>query len=368
MGFSKQDTKCIKALAVMLMLYHHLFAFADRLPESGFSSFFSLGGQEAAGYVGAFGKICVALFLFLGGYGTYLSYSKKTDGDRAMLGRVGNLYVEYWKVFAVFIPICLLVGAPGVRAEGLTFFQNLFAIRISYNGEWWFFTPYVVLLLLYPLIHRVVKRRFGLCVELVAICCLAALMSTVFPWIMAREWASGFVQTTFWGCVKRVPELLPAFLMGCLFAKYDLLSRIKALCADRYWTVAPAAAAVGVVFYLWLKMGDARGCELDFVFAPVFTAAMAVILNFKGVASVKAPLAFIGGKSTGIWLIHSFWCYKLTPELIYAPRCSFFIFLWLLAISLGCAILLELAWKYVGRGTRYLLKKAEKKHNVIEIS
>ena len=131
---------------------------------------------------------------------------------------------------------------------------------------------------------------------------------------------------------------------------------------------APAAAVIAAIAYLWLKVGSAHGCHLDYLFAPVFTAAAVVILSFKGIRLVKVPLAFVGGKSTGIWLIHSFWCYALTPKLIYAPRYSLFIFLWLLAISLGCAVLLDLAWKYAGKGARYLLKKAEKKQDVTQIS
>ncbi|MBQ8341608.1 MAG: acyltransferase [Clostridia bacterium] len=361
MGFSKQDTKCIKALAVMLMLYHHLFAFSDRVPEGGFRSFFAVNGSEAAVYVGVFGKLCVALFLFLGGYGTYLSYSKKQNGGEAMLGRVGRLYLDYWKVFFVFIPICLLLEVPLVSPDGRVFFENLLGIRITYNGEWWFFTPYVALLLLYPLLHRLLQRRPGLCVELLLVCLLAASLREILPWVMGRDWAASFVKTYFWRFVRRVPELLPAFLMGCIFAKHDLLSRIKAACADRYWTCVPALGAVACLFYLWMQLGDAYGCDYDYLLAPIFTAAMAILLNMKGISFFKKGLAFIGEKSTGIWLIHSFWCYSLTPRMIYAPRFSFFIFLWLLAISLTCAVLLDLAWHYAGWGMGLLLRKMEKR-------
>lgn len=69
--FSKEDTKCMKALAVILMLIHHLWGFPGRI--EGLKYFSGGGCEDFTLFIGLFGKICVSFFLFLGGYGLYIS-------------------------------------------------------------------------------------------------------------------------------------------------------------------------------------------------------------------------------------------------------------------------------------------------------
>lgn len=76
--FRREDTKLVKGFAILLMLYHHLFAFPNRIQDgSSYISLFSVLGIDSAELLGLFGKMCVALFLFLGGYGTWVSYQAK---------------------------------------------------------------------------------------------------------------------------------------------------------------------------------------------------------------------------------------------------------------------------------------------------
>lgn len=56
-------------------------------------------------YLGHFGNICVSIFFSGGGYGTYISI-KKTGFS--LIGRIKNLYIQYWKVFFIYIPIGFL--------------------------------------------------------------------------------------------------------------------------------------------------------------------------------------------------------------------------------------------------------------------
>lgn len=63
--FSREDTKLVKGFAILLMLYHHLFAFPNRIQDgSSYISLFSVLGIDSAELLGLFGKMCVALFLF----------------------------------------------------------------------------------------------------------------------------------------------------------------------------------------------------------------------------------------------------------------------------------------------------------------
>ncbi len=76
--FTREDTKVIKGLAVILMLIHHLWAFPNRIAGDGLVSYLEVFGQSSIQYIGIFGKICVSIFLFLGGYGIYISCKDNT--------------------------------------------------------------------------------------------------------------------------------------------------------------------------------------------------------------------------------------------------------------------------------------------------
>lgn len=65
--FSREDAKLVKGFAVFLMLYHHLFAFPGRIQNGvSYIPLFVFGDTNSAELLGLFGKMCVALFLFLG--------------------------------------------------------------------------------------------------------------------------------------------------------------------------------------------------------------------------------------------------------------------------------------------------------------
>jgi len=60
---SLNDTSAVKGLAIIAMLLHHLFYTHS---EYG----------EAVQQIGLVGKVCVAMFLFLSGYGLTVQFSK----------------------------------------------------------------------------------------------------------------------------------------------------------------------------------------------------------------------------------------------------------------------------------------------------
>ena len=110
---TRTNTKQLKAVAILLMLAHHLFTFPDRI-SYGLSPAtpIMISNTELTRCIGVFGKICVSIFMFLGGYGLYASSTIDTDGclipQKPLSRHVFSLYSAYWKVFLVFIPIGFL--------------------------------------------------------------------------------------------------------------------------------------------------------------------------------------------------------------------------------------------------------------------
>ncbi len=354
MRFTKEDTNVIKGIAILLMLCHHLFAFPERLSSGVFYySAFAIGNHTLSYYIGVFGRICVSMFLFLSAYGTYLSSIGQTS-DSYLTRKFVRLYGAYWRVFFIFIPISMLLRVDQVKVSALVLLQNLTGLNITYNGEWWFFTPFLILLLAFPLVKRFVDRKGGAFYsDLLITVLLNACIVSLIPQIAAQPIFSKLTATLLWTKLYLALMMLPVFLLGCLFAKYDVLSRIKTRFVGNRLSFAGALILLAAIFYIRRCYGGLY----DYLLTPLLIAASIVLLTNRLLKPVYWVLQRIGEQSTVIWLTHSFYCYLWCQKLIYLPKYSALILLWLLLISYGTALLLQFFYKYLGKLLLVLKRK-----------
>lgn len=336
--FSREDTKLVKGFAIILMLYHHLFAFPNRIQDgSSYIPILDFSGIDSAMLFGLFGKICVALFLFLGGYGTWISYQSKREKFASLgcagagsascslsefvVNKVKGLYAPYLKVFAIVVPLSIVLGDPRVEMNISALFWNITGLNISYNGEWWFFTDYLILLLAFPIMVRYFSRKHAtLTVDLLAICTWNAIVIWLIPSISQADWATGFVKSILWGKLYQTMQWSACFLMGCLFARWDLLSRVKGKYAGSKSAALLSLLCLALLVVLRYKLDV--GTRYDFFWAPVVCLCFAIVFATKSGIILRRPFESIGKHSTNIWLTHSFFCYHWCQSLIYQPKWS----------------------------------------------
>lgn len=91
---SPMDSLFLKGLAIAAMLWHHLFY---THPEYG-----SLIYRTSQ-----LGKICVAIFLLISGYGVAHQYcnSREFHASHFLWHRLVKFYMNYWVVFLIVVPI-----------------------------------------------------------------------------------------------------------------------------------------------------------------------------------------------------------------------------------------------------------------------
>lgn len=162
---SIQDTNALKGVAICAMLLHHLFC---QNPEYGIVPF----------KVGLIGKFCVAVFVFLSGYGIAIQFAKLeqkkniidkiAQGFRFILRRYVKFYLGYWVVFLIFVPLGVFVfnrpleAAYGVDAnimKSLCLDMMGLMDYESYNITWWFNGLIVCLYLLSPILCCLMKSN-----------------------------------------------------------------------------------------------------------------------------------------------------------------------------------------------------------------
>lgn len=313
-SFSREDTKLVKGIGILLMLAHHLWAFPARnygLPSETITVF----GEPLFVYIGIFGKICVPLFFFLGGYGMVKT---NQTGNLCILRKLKGLYCAYWKVFLIFIPIGFLFfsNQPMYFQDAqfcerfdvlmsAEFLSNFLGISCTYNLEWWFFRAYVIAILTFPLVDKLldgVPTAYGIA----GIILMTILEHNVFPALGTLEclgslntnylYASFFTQTTpYVGC----------FWMGILMAKENLLDSVKNAMKN-CGLLHPIVDVGGILCILFLH-NSAAGESLDLVYVPAFLLFFLDLVKRSRI--LCAVFAKLGAQSTNMWLIHSFFCY-----------------------------------------------------------
>lgn len=145
---TKDYSNMVKGMAVLMMIMHHIWGFPEKIPALPLSNF------EVQ--LGAAGKICVSIFMFISGYGLYYIFEKKET--IRVWHRVWNVYKRFWQVFLIFVPVGFLFLCKPF--DVLEFLANLCCFKFSYNQEWWFLGTYIELLLVLPVMLMANQKKY----------------------------------------------------------------------------------------------------------------------------------------------------------------------------------------------------------------
>lgn len=334
---TKRESNILKCLAIMLMLCHHLFMYADQadFPALVYGPLLSNPWRLAS--LGQLSKLCVTLFVFVTAYGTARSYLGDDMGNDGRLTeksirRLVRLLVNFQFVYIIAFLLCPLGGkswftlySPS-RLENMAFaffdFMGLSYIlqTPSYNSAWWYMSFAVTLVLLLPWLIKLC-RRLGAYVLL--------------PGLLLVRWLDvEFVLFRY----------LLITLLGIVLAEYGSVERVKdwylraklpVRAALLLFTLAMAAA----VSVLWLRAGDNL---LDLYEALLCMAAVLLtLLTLARIPYVNKAAEFVGRHSMNMFFVHAFiyqnWFYDFT----YSLRYPALIYLFLFASSLAASIVIE---------------------------
>lgn len=317
MDISINKSNYLKGIAIILMLIHHLFAYPIRISPD-IPVYHIVNSVDLEMYLGLFGKICVSMFLFLSGYGFSL---KKEVSFHYIWGKLKNLYISYWIVLFIFVPIGIFFF-PGERYSLSLplFLENLIGIKSTYNSEWWFFKLYVLYVLSLPLLSRLnIYPLLGLLV-LAALCGRGLQYFAWAPEILIEycTWLLPFGFGMVFGRSKQIP------------ADFWLSKLIVTLSRTHPLILLMVTVAVFIV---------AHNPGLLLV-TPLFIIAMMKTADGLG-STVNRAVGELGKHSMYMWLTHSFYCYYFTQKLIFAPRYTPLILLLLIVVSYLTSLVLS---------------------------
>lgn len=338
--FTKEDTNVAKGVALIMMYIHHMYF--EKATYAAFTIDFFPINETYALILSALCKVCVAIFVFLSGYGLVIAYKKNQDASikdyyRYNFGRYVKYILSFMLIFIVFDLVCTLSGNANnhvaVFGTGLTGIENtlldLFGFSTimgtpTFCATWWYNSIFVAILLLLPLLWVAYRKIGGAVLFLVL----------VIPRMLALN-------------MSNLRWYLPSVVLGMIFADRKLFERIHnwgiSKSKSRWnWRLLVNIMATIAIIVIFAQLRRKWGVLLDMTDA-VLASAIAY-LSYETIGAFKITkkmFGFVGIHSMNLFLCHSFFRKFLFNKQMYFFENAWLNVLWMLGWTLLFSVVLE---------------------------
>lgn len=322
---TQKETLRFKGCAILIMVFLHLFNNDSNVSLCKIYLFFN--GEPIVTQLAKFSGICVSLYLFLSGYGLYITYQRNSNIQP--LKRILKLYLNFWIVFIIFITIGTWLYPDIYPGSFISFLNNVTGWHTTYNGEWWFLFPYILLILSANLILRIIKSYS--IVKLLLLVGVSFVISYLAIWLNRI-----YLYTHQWAYMPILYlNLLSSFSIGAIFAKYDFSEQLRKKIPIH--TIYSNIIAIFIFILLLTFRAIISINAINIIYTVLFVCWFIIIKKAKW---IDWCLEKLGKQSTNMWLVHTFFCYYFLHDWIYSFRYTFVIYIItvLLSYSTGYVI------------------------------
>jgi peptidoglycan/LPS O-acetylase OafA/YrhL len=223
-----------------------------------------------------------------------------------------------------------LVNSAKYPGSITTIAANATGYDTSYNGEMWFLLPYVVLSLFAPFLFKLFDRyktRYILSVVYFVNLCTSFVISKYGEqYLYPNRW----IYNPF-----LVFHLMFPFMLGAACAQHNIFEKLKEYSQNHSLLPKLSYLFIAIIIVFW--------CSVKIRFASTFLmlAIISLILIAPKSKGVVKVLSFLGKYSTGMWMVHTYFCIYLFRDFIYGVKLPILIYLLLIAVSLLTAIIIQ---------------------------
>lgn len=315
------DTSVLKGVALILLLCHHLF-----FQNTDLYNDFYLMGHGLVQKFGLWSKVCVAIFVFLSGYGL-TTQTKKKGGVESLKKyywhRFTKLYANYWFIWLLFVPIGLIVFNRTFSNAyedwvSLKLILDFFGIInafgwYGYNATWWFYSCIILLYIIFPFLYNSYQKDVLLTTLIVIIAC--------FLPIPLFDNAKLYIVSFYMGIVY------------CMYNNTPPTNTLMVSCRINKWLLLLLVCIASVERMLIRE---------SIFFDSILVTLLVLLYNFFRLSKpFTILLAFLGRHSMDIFLFHTFIYSHWFKAEIYASRNPVIIFLTLLVVCVIISLILE---------------------------
>lgn len=344
--FTRFHSNVCKGLAVLMLLFHHLF---NDYPEyeGHVVDYFPLTGDQVTS-IALLCKLCVAVFVFITGYGLASTFRARYEGQTTSAGELGRFAItRWWNLMARFWPVFVLalvcgplgrspldVYGPGIRAtlaQGIVDALGLANLMgtPTLNPTWWYMTLAIVLIFLLPPVMLAV-RRFG-----------SAFVLACVPLVLV-----------FFGVCAPYDLYITSYLLGVFCSDRRLFDWWGQLGDGRRGVGAAKTLLAAALFCVLLPF------RMSYNYLGLVDALLALLLCMivmtclANVPVLSTAAAFLGRHSANIFFTHTLLYSYYFLDFFYSFRYPAVILLVLTVASLVLSILLDTVEKRTGYARR----------------
>lgn len=347
-SLTRTDSMCLKGIAIVIMMFHHCFADTSRF-EGYVVDFFPFT-QNIIVQTSNYFKICVAFFVFITGYGLYLSAEKGIKDYRTSAKWTASRLIKsmsgFWFVYILtFIVTQIYAGYPtevyckdGKIRGAVYALLDFLGLANDFDTPklcttWWYMSAAVFFIIAIPVLSKF-ANKFSFWVLLGLLVFIPRVLQIEFP---GGESGYSFIIT---------------LVFGMMFAKYKLFEKlgnlkwVKNEIADKALKFIPLLLLVGISIIVYNRIEKNDFWELHYAVIPMFFIYFCKEYIVR-IPVVKQILAFFGKHSLNIFLIHTFIRKTFFQDFTYSFEKFWLIALVLFAISLGISIVIEALKKLI---------------------
>lgn len=334
--FGKDKSIQLKGIAILMMVYTHLFYKPEqRVPGSNVLSVFLGKNHLIINIILRLAEICLPFFIFIAGYAVCIAIKNNSFSFKKTASK---LYPKIWLVLLVFVPVLLAMGK--IKANPLEMVLNATGFYYSYCGEWWFFGLYILLTLFVIILKKtkILYNPYFLVGVSIFLLIVGYIIKMKFP-----KFIQGDVgQPIYYFLIKQ-----PIYFSGYLCCKYSVFERIVNAFKHKWYYL---------LILLWLF--QFTKIPESFYLPFVVPGVILVLSEIRKGKVIEKVLTFLGKNSTYMWLTHSILIYSVAPKIVYYFHYSIIDFITILILDIPVAIGFNYLEKGIGKGINKLKKKS----------
>lgn len=334
--FTKEHTLQVKGVAIMLLLFYHLFHEEWVLEEMQVN--YAPLSKNVMLTLSGFGNICVAIFVMLTAYGItrqVLSIENVTITDlckqstRRFFKLMGNFFCVYLTINLICFSFFDYASLYGKGKQGILFLL-CDATGLSHmlgtptlNETWWYMEIAYVLIFLVPFLALLVKKMKNSLI----------LLGFLIPFFLQLD--------------ADIERYLFVAVIGVCMANGGWIEKVmnSKIKTGFYWLIG----IIGIPCMILVRQ-NAVVQDYFLVYVDAFVSMVLIMILALTVGKVpifNKILAFLGKHSMNIFLMHTFLYLLVFRQYIYYFHYAFASFVILLILSLLYSVILEFLKKQI---------------------
>lgn len=345
--YGKTESQIVAGIAILLMIWHHLFTYQNWLiDEVNVSSPLGRYANYLSWLIGWLGNICIYIFAFQSGY-SLLACSHLYDTSKKRFSRIISFLISYWLICIFFWIFGLLFNEPLPSLKNALL--NMIGIEVGFYSKWinvtfaWYVLYYVLLITISPVLNKCFQFKKPAIITLTLISCICFL-----------------IMLSFCG-IKEYWEPFMSSIAGMLTAKYKLFEYInQKRYLNKIWISMIMLIAILFIRSILLYTGTIYpNNPLFLVTESMGEGIIAFMFVFfflsfiKGINSQRLSylFCFFGSISMPLWFLHSilFTGSRFLQHYVYFAKDPILIYIITLLLFIPPSMIFNKLLKYLGK-------------------